>query len=121
MNPLNSIIGTLVAGLILSIAIVVVTMGDHLAGVPANSIIIWAHAFAGIVWIGLLYYFNFVQVPALAEAVGDAEEARRETYMAAASTAQRTRKKGPAGRRAPLKTRPPEPPAAAAGRRWANP
>ena len=26
---------------------------------------------AGITWIGLLYYFNFVQVPALAEAVSD--------------------------------------------------
>jgi uncharacterized membrane protein len=26
---------------------------------------------AGITWIGLLYYFNFVQVPALAEAASD--------------------------------------------------
>jgi uncharacterized membrane protein len=27
----------------------------------------WAHVVAGITWIGLLYYFNFVQVPAFAE------------------------------------------------------
>ena len=27
----------------------------------------WAHVLVGIVWIGLLYYFNFVQVPAFAE------------------------------------------------------
>ena len=27
----------------------------------------WAHVLAGITWIGLLYYFNFVQVPAFAE------------------------------------------------------
>ena len=27
----------------------------------------WAHIAAGVVWIGLLYYFNFVQVPAFAE------------------------------------------------------
>jgi uncharacterized membrane protein len=27
----------------------------------------WAHVVVGIVWIGLLYYFNFVQVPAFAE------------------------------------------------------
>lgn len=27
----------------------------------------WAHVFAGITWIGLLYYFNFVQVPAFGE------------------------------------------------------
>jgi uncharacterized membrane protein len=28
----------------------------------------WAHVLAGIVWIGLLYYFNFVQGPFFAEA-----------------------------------------------------
>jgi hypothetical protein len=27
----------------------------------------WAHVVVGIVWIGLLYYFNFVQTPAFAE------------------------------------------------------
>jgi uncharacterized membrane protein len=27
----------------------------------------WAHVISGITWIGLLYYFNFVQVPAFAQ------------------------------------------------------
>ena len=27
----------------------------------------WGHFLAGIMWIGLLYYFNFVQVPAFAQ------------------------------------------------------
>jgi len=31
----------------------------------------WAHFLAGIIWIGLLYYFNFVQVPAIAAATAD--------------------------------------------------
>jgi uncharacterized membrane protein len=31
----------------------------------------WIHFLAGITWIGLLYYFNFVQVPAMAEAAAD--------------------------------------------------
>ena len=31
----------------------------------------WIHIAAGVMWIGLLYYFNFVQVPALAEAAKD--------------------------------------------------
>jgi len=31
----------------------------------------WIHILAGIMWIGLLYYFNFVQVPALAAAAKD--------------------------------------------------
>jgi uncharacterized membrane protein len=35
----------------------------------------WLHILAGIMWIGLLYYFNFVQVPAFA-AYGDETRAR---------------------------------------------
>jgi uncharacterized membrane protein len=31
----------------------------------------WIHYLAGVAWIGLLYYFNFVQVPALAAAAAD--------------------------------------------------
>ncbi len=30
----------------------------------------WTHFFAGITWIGLLYYFNFVQVPTFKELDG---------------------------------------------------
>ena len=36
-----------------------------------SSLIVWLHVFVGIIWIGLLYYFNFVQVPAVAEAIND--------------------------------------------------
>jgi uncharacterized membrane protein len=32
----------------------------------------YAHVLAGITWIGLLYFFNFVQVPAFAELTGPA-------------------------------------------------
>ena len=35
----------------------------------------WLHVLAGITWIGLLYYFNVVQVPAFA-AYGDEGKAR---------------------------------------------
>ncbi len=31
----------------------------------------WIHVLAGITWIGLLYYFNFVQVPAMGRAKAD--------------------------------------------------
>lgn len=31
----------------------------------------WLHIMAGVMWIGLLYYFNFVQVAALKAAQGD--------------------------------------------------
>ena len=72
MNPLKSVVGTIVSGFVLAIIIVLVTMGEHVVGgMKANSVIIWLHVLSGITWIGLLYYFNFVQVPALAEAVSD--------------------------------------------------
>ncbi|HEX7026068.1 MAG TPA: urate hydroxylase PuuD [Gammaproteobacteria bacterium] len=35
------------------------------------SLTVWFHVLAGIVWIGLLYYFNFVQAPAVAAATAD--------------------------------------------------
>jgi len=38
----------------------------------------WLHVLVGIAWIGLLYYFNFVQVPGLA-AYGDEGKARNIT------------------------------------------
>jgi len=31
----------------------------------------WVHILAGVMWIGLLYYFNFVQVDALKKAAAD--------------------------------------------------
>ena len=36
-----------------------------------TSLIIWLHVLVGITWIGLLYYFNFIQTPAVAEALSD--------------------------------------------------
>ena len=69
MNPLNSIWGTIISGLVLAAIIAVATslQGPN----SVHAIIIWTHVAAGVTWIGLLYYFNFVQVPALAEAAGD--------------------------------------------------
>ena len=75
MNPLKSVPGTIIAGFILSILILLVTGDGPItvqdAAGKAGSLIIWLHVFAGIIWIGLLYYFNFVQVPALGDAASD--------------------------------------------------
>ena len=72
MNPLKSIGGTIISGVVLAVIIVFATKGDHMvAGMSSQSITIWLHVLAGITWIGLLYYFNFVQVPALGEAASD--------------------------------------------------
>jgi uncharacterized membrane protein len=60
-----------VAGFIL--AVVVIALPDYAiapgvssAGV-ATGVLQWLHVFFGIMWIGLLYYFNFVQTPVMPE------------------------------------------------------
>ena len=68
MNPLNSILGTIISGFVLSIIIV---LGLGATGLNGWELLVWAHVLVGIVWIGLLYYFNFVQVPAVGQALGD--------------------------------------------------
>jgi uncharacterized membrane protein len=69
MNPLNTIKGTIIGGVVLAVVIALVSpMGAQFNG---PSLIVWLHVLAGITWIGLLYYFNFVQVPALAAAAAD--------------------------------------------------
>jgi len=42
----------------------------------------WLHVLAGIAWIGLLYYFNFVQAPGLAKAKADGTAAGITTHIA---------------------------------------
>jgi uncharacterized membrane protein len=68
MNPLNSVRGVITGGIILAVVIALASSGVVF---NINSLVIWIHVLAGITWIGLLYYFNFVQVPALADAAAD--------------------------------------------------
>lgn len=69
MNPLMTIKGTLAVGFILAIA-VAFGMGNGAEGLMAAGMV-WLHVMAGVVWIGLLYYFNFVQVPGVGAALAD--------------------------------------------------
>ncbi len=68
MNPLNTIKGTIISGVVLSI-IVATFIGGFTFGWP--QLARWLHILSGVTWIGLLYYFNFVQVPALGAALAD--------------------------------------------------
>ncbi|HKX92313.1 MAG TPA: urate hydroxylase PuuD [Sphingomicrobium sp.] len=57
---------TLATGLVL--AVVIMLLPDTGYAPPygdANGILQWLHVFFGITWIGLLYYFNFVQIPTM--------------------------------------------------------
>jgi uncharacterized membrane protein len=70
MNPLKSITGTIVTGVVIS-AIVMIIFADGVTN--AIEWTVWFHVLAGVAWIGLLYYFNFVQVPGVARALAEAE------------------------------------------------
>jgi len=68
MNPLTSVKGSVITGFALAVlfAVVAVDGGWNELGLAR-----WLHIVAGITWIGLLYYFNAVQIPALADAAAD--------------------------------------------------
>ena len=53
----------LVAGLVAAIALIAYLGPDQ--ALLANYVLRWLHVFFGITWIGLLYYFNFVQIPTM--------------------------------------------------------
>jgi len=78
MNPLKSRIGTVVAGVVLALLLVVLLKTPNSEGVTvyainALEINVWLHVIVGIAWIGLLYYFNAVQVPGVGEALADGD------------------------------------------------
>jgi len=70
MNPLKSVPGTIATGFILAI-IIMIAMGA--GSLNILSLEVWLHVIAGVVWIGLLYYFNFVQVPGVGAALADSD------------------------------------------------
>lgn len=70
MNPLKSIPGTIISGFVLAV-IIIFALGSNGTFNPWEFWV-WMHVLAGITWIGLLYYFNFVQVPAVGQALAEA-------------------------------------------------
>jgi uncharacterized membrane protein len=68
MNPLNTVRGAMTTGFVVAIVLTLLIAPNafHELGLAR-----WFHILAGITWIGLLYYFNLVQIPALAVAAAD--------------------------------------------------
>jgi len=58
-DNLNVVLGI---GLALAIALMA---AFHAEILTAEAVLRWLHVFFGITWIGLLYYFNFVQIPVM--------------------------------------------------------
>lgn len=69
MNPLNSVRASIVTGFIVAVLLAWAIMhGIHPNELPIAR---WLHILSGVMWIGLLYYFNVVQTPALGAAAAD--------------------------------------------------
>lgn len=68
MNPLNNHRQSLVLGVVLALLLTFL-----LGGFQFNELGLarWFHIVAGVFWIGLLYYFNVAQTPAMADAAAD--------------------------------------------------
>ena len=63
---LQSLGRTVTAGVVLLIALIVlVGSADHLTHVWSMFFMRYLHVMSGVMWIGLLWYFNFVQIPSM--------------------------------------------------------
>src|ERR1700757_2903730 len=70
MNLLNNHRYALITGIVLALIIAALVAGWPL-GVSGPSLARWFHIVSGVFWIGLLYYFNVAQTPAMADAAAD--------------------------------------------------
>ena len=73
MHPLNTVKGAITTAFVLAVIIgigLTIWSGIGAAFHPVR-IDRWLHILSGVMWIGLLYYFNVVQTPGLAAAAAD--------------------------------------------------
>ena len=73
-------------GIGLVLALIVLVVSGHLSwlgdSVFWSFLFRWIHIFFGVLWIGLLYYFNFVQIPSMPKIPGRAEAGDQQGHRA---------------------------------------
>lgn len=55
---------TVLAGFVL-LALIVLGLGANLNSIELPFLFRWIHVMVGVMWVGLLWYFNFVQIPSM--------------------------------------------------------
>ena len=63
---LTSLGRTVLAGFVLLI-LIILALGGNFSSAELPFIFRWLHVMFGVMWIGLLWYFNFVQIPSMAK------------------------------------------------------
>jgi uncharacterized membrane protein len=71
MSLLNNHRYALITGIVLALVVWIALSGFHVGPFNEAGLARWIHVVAGVFWIGLLYYFNVAQTPALADAAAD--------------------------------------------------
>ncbi len=74
---LTSLRNTVIAGFVLSLVLLImyVNFGNSLDLGFWTFFIRWCHVLCGVMWIGLLWYFNFVQAPSMPKIPDDQKPA----------------------------------------------
>ena len=65
---LSNLRNTVIAGIVLTIIMIIIVVGWHGEGMPTDHtwglfFMRWLHVLSGVMWIGILWYFNFIQIP----------------------------------------------------------
>ena len=65
---LSNLTNTIIAGFVLAVVLLLILAGWHGAGAGFDYawwafLFRWLHVLSGVMWIGILWYFNFVQIP----------------------------------------------------------
>jgi uncharacterized membrane protein len=73
MHPITSVRGAIIAAVVVALitSLLISSSGDVPIDLRHAQLDRWLHIVAGVTWVGLLYYFNVVQLPALADAGAD--------------------------------------------------
>ena len=61
---LTSLGRTVIAGFVL-LVLIIFALGGNFSSAELPFIFRWLHVMFGVMWIGLLWYFNFVQIPSM--------------------------------------------------------
>jgi uncharacterized membrane protein len=57
---------TVLAGFVL-LVLIVLALGANLSSIELPFLFRWIHVMVGVMWVGLLWYFNFVQIPSMSK------------------------------------------------------
>ncbi len=65
---LSDLNNTIIAGIVLAVVLALILVGWHDLAMTLDTgwwsfLFRWLHVISGVMWIGLLWYFNFVQIP----------------------------------------------------------